>query len=86
MRVLNSKGLPDSVHIAKLSLLHCYQGPWDTTSPTAVIICSLIGRASRTAGFEVPAVLQKLTENSGSVAWLSDLMNELYYNVVHSGG
>ena len=38
---LNFKRLSDAVHIAKLSLLHRYQGPWDSTSPTAAVMCGL---------------------------------------------
>ena len=49
-------------------------------------MCSLIGRAPRTAGFGVTAVLQTLAEDGGSVAWLSDFMNELYIAVGDTPG
>ena len=54
--------------------------------PLWLLCAAAIGRAPRTAGFGVPAVLQTLTEDGGSVAWLSDLMNELYIAVGDTPG
>ena len=47
---MNFKRLSDAAHIAKLSLLHRYQGSWADKALSAKVMCSLIGRAARTAG------------------------------------
>ena len=76
---MNFKRLSDAAHIAKLSLLHCYQGAWADKAMSAKVIGSLMGRAARTAGNgPFPRELCGILEagdgwwSSSQVEWLVD--------------
>ena len=79
---LNFKRLSDSdaVHIAKLSPFHRYQGPWDSTSLTAAVMCGLIGRAPRTAGLRVPPFESCSITDTGKGWWASCFVEWLKLN------